>query len=784
MPSQTSTPTTSPATGAIDGYVFVENAGTGLYHVGDADVVGVTVSLLNAAGAVVATTMTDGNGDFAFAAVAPGTYSERFSAPPGLAFTPERAGADNTINSAANAAGATAAFSVAAGAEVTTENAGLALDGAFPGQAVTTIADGASISLNEGGPVVVGAGDDNVHLDAGMNVVLLGGGQNIVEAQGQTDIVTSDGPLNAQALDLGRMGGLGFSDVIFGGTGPNVLQGGGGSDFLMGGHGDDLLAGGNGDYNFIVGGGNDGTVQISAAGNVVGYTVGDEIRPGASFSTTIVFQKGDGVDLLDTFVPGQDTLDIYGYTAAGAIWANGVNGHTVLYLGGNDAIVFNSAYSGDGAGIDFIPYPTVPSAPVMVLRYAATGMPYFAAPATPPDDGADLPTVSSINDIDTLIGSGAGQRLIANDGQSFVLVGGTGGDVFIGGAGADTFYGNGSGNLFNIGDGDNVVVTGAGGAVVNGASADGDNLVFVAGTDNAVTLGDGDNVVSLAAGTGAALTVGNGANTIFAAGGDGDVITTGTGDNTLVAQINDSTVNVNGGQAFVFGDNDTVNLAAGVATLAVQGNNISTTGASGDLLLFQSGGAITEGAGNHQFYVTGANVSVSVTGAGDNTVIGPTGDADIAISGPGTTIIGLQGTGNTISVGDGNALIFAGQGDDTVTVCYGYDTIVAGAGDTLNIGAGLNQVWVGAGNDDIAVTPGGLYDIFEFGGGDRLDLTSVLSWVHDPAQFVNFVSVTNVGADTLVGIDTSGQPGGAVTAVATLHGISENFAQLAPNLVL
>ena len=62
-------------------------------------VVGVTVKLLDASGAVVATTLTDANGNYVFKDLMPGTYSVQVVAPAGYSFTTSNVGTNDAIDS-------------------------------------------------------------------------------------------------------------------------------------------------------------------------------------------------------------------------------------------------------------------------------------------------------------------------------------------------------------------------------------------------------------------------------------------------------------------------------------------------------------------------------------------------------------------------------------------------------------------------------------------------------------------------------------------------------------
>jgi hypothetical protein len=78
----------STTTGAsVSGTVFLDPNRSGARDPSETGAGGVTVSLLNAAGNVIATAITDANGNYTFTNIPAGTYSVIISAPNGLAIT-------------------------------------------------------------------------------------------------------------------------------------------------------------------------------------------------------------------------------------------------------------------------------------------------------------------------------------------------------------------------------------------------------------------------------------------------------------------------------------------------------------------------------------------------------------------------------------------------------------------------------------------------------------------------------------------------------------------------
>jgi len=122
-------------------------------------------------------------------------------------------------------------------------------------------------------------------------------------------------------LVLGASG----NDILGGGAGDDTLRGGGGDDTLYGGQGDendtglnDVLSGGSGNDMVFAGAGNDSILGGQGDDTLIGDEgddtldggVGDDTLVGGSGADTFVFSIGSGGDTVTDFNTGEDILDL------------------------------------------------------------------------------------------------------------------------------------------------------------------------------------------------------------------------------------------------------------------------------------------------------------------------------------------------------------------------------------------------------------------------------------------------------------------------------------------
>jgi hypothetical protein len=112
--------------GVIGDYVWFDSNNNGVQDATEKGVPGISVALLNAAGTVIATTVTDKDGLYKFVNLADATYSVQFSnLPAGFVFSPKDIGADNLDSDPDPSTGKTGTYVISGGNTNLTVDAGI-----------------------------------------------------------------------------------------------------------------------------------------------------------------------------------------------------------------------------------------------------------------------------------------------------------------------------------------------------------------------------------------------------------------------------------------------------------------------------------------------------------------------------------------------------------------------------------------------------------------------------------------------------------------------------------
>ena len=173
--------------GEIGNTVWMDTNRDGLITAGETGVAGVTVDLLNGTGSVLATTVTNSSGTYAFTGLNAGVYEVQFVAPTGDQFTTQGSTQTATDSSANVSTGITAPVTLAAGQVDNNVNAGLVTPPASLGSTVW-------MDTNRDGQIT--AGETGV---AGVTVDLLNGTGSVLA----TTVTNSSGTYAFTGLNAG-----------------------------------------------------------------------------------------------------------------------------------------------------------------------------------------------------------------------------------------------------------------------------------------------------------------------------------------------------------------------------------------------------------------------------------------------------------------------------------------------------------------------------------------------------------------------------------------------------
>jgi Ca2+-binding RTX toxin-like protein len=514
--------------------------------------------------------------------------------------------------------------------------------------------------------------------------------------------------------------GASGDDLLWGGTGNDVLTGDAGDDVLFGGAGDDVLNGRTQNDRLFGGDGNDVYEQWSSptldrdsikdsggidrlqfstptvlefdGGQGVALLSGSRLRVSASAADVIIGSNGDdtleasrftqrieggrGNDILAGRVGAQTLLGNDGNDVLRGMDGDdqlyGGNGNDVLDGGaGDDNYVFDKSIAVevdtllDSAGDNAIDFRLTT---LGVTMDAAASM-EFAVDAqrkihrTLLDSNGLFTTIYGTGGVDQIFASGSvGTRIFAGEGRNTIR-GSDGDDYVESGSSADTLMG---------GAGNDVLSSGGGNDVITGGDGD-DQLLAGLGNDG-LNGGGGSDLLDGAAG-----------NDVFVFDtpslvSENDQLRDSAGNNTL--DFRTSTVGVR----------IDASATAGFATDARRNVDRVLQETSGVF------GFIYGGSGDDEIIAAGTAGTRIETGNGNNVVVGSAGNDYI-----------MGGLGNDTLRGEGGALdqIFGREGDDVIYGGDGEDWIVGGVGsDTIHGGAGRDIIYGGdPGNSSLIAIP-------------------------------------------------------------------------------
>ncbi len=501
-------------------------------------------------------------------------------------------------------------------------------------------------------------GDDTISVGNG-NMVIFGGWGNdgITSLNGNSIIVGDNGIVNYYAA-TDTLNNVSTTDIANSTGGNDTIKTGNGNDVVLGGVDADNISLGSTAAGTSVVLGDNGTVQMNAAGTLL------------SSVTTTGFNQNLGGD--DTISVGTGNMVIFGG------WGN----DSITSLNGNSIIV------GDNGTVNY---------------YAATD------------------TLDNVTTSDTANSTGGNDTIQAGNGNT----------IAIGGVDADTIALGSTAGGTSIVLGDNgVVQMDSTGTLLSSITTTGFNQNL--GGDDTISVGNGTMVAfggygndSITAGTGTvtfSIFVGdNGTATYDATGlvamvtttdtsnstGGNDSIKAGDGNDIAIGGVDNDTITLANGNAYVLGDNGVVNLDPSITSTGYDqglgGNDVIKTG-NGNHAIIGGIGQDTISSGNGTDYLFGDNGFVVFNAGG---IVG-----GIAVQAQTLDLVASTGGADSITTLNGNKTIFGGPDNDAIKAGNGTHVGFGDEGEVF-----WTQVGVLTEIDSIEPTLGG-NDVIQVGNGD------------------------------------------------------------------
>lgn len=585
--------------------------------------------------------------------------------------------------------------------------------------------DGADLMVSD-------AGDDTAYGDAGDDVVrgglgndLLAGGGDQAGATDGADELIGDGGTDVLAGGNATLSRTPIANTAIAGVGVTLLAtptGSGADDALFGGYGNDWVFGQSGDDK-VFGGPDDDVVEGDQGADLVQGDDGNDMLVGGSSTSGAVTLDRSGAGIAD----GSDTVN-------GDVGVDSLDGVDVL--------------AGDNARLN----------PSDSSRAVRTTWPQILPTA-------DITLFDGTTGVAPTIGAG---DTLTGGAQGDLILGQAGNDVITGESGDDSIEGGPGADVIDAGaDSDQII-----GGSWTAAAFDGN----VGGQGDAITAGGGDDTVVADNGTITEDPVFRsdvvklhdvpvtGATASASAGGD-DVVTGDDGNDQLYGQAGGD--NLAGGAG-----NDQMEGMAGADTLrGDSGNDLMVGGSStttGAINATRTGQGQRDGAdvidgGSGLDAIAGDNARIllsTAAGAKPAITVFDTGRNAPTYTASGDTITG--GTEDDLLFGQaGNDSIVAGAGNDLAEGGAGTDSITGGDGDDAVIGGGstagaFNDQRTGADLPDAADSlDAGAGNDLVAGDNARLDPWTANVTATSPAWVIRLYDI-QVRADVPAATDVAG----------------------------
>ncbi|MEF8756335.1 MAG: DUF4347 domain-containing protein [Accumulibacter sp.] len=546
----------------------------------------------------------------------------------------------------------------------------------------------------------------------------------------------SGGSGSDRLLGIENLVGSAFADALTGDGNANRLEGGSGDDALDGSAGNDSLDGGAGNDRLWGGSGADSL--LGGDGSDLYYVD----HAGDNVTETNANPASGGIDQVYSYL---STYTLTEHVENGRILASGAAN---LTGNGLDNLLYASSGHNllDGAGgNDTVSYLYGASSGVSISLALA------GAQAT---GGSGSDTLMSI---EHLIGSNQDDSL-AGDGNANRLEGGNGNDTLAGGAGNDTLSGSAGSDTASYADaasGVSVSLTIAAPQATGGSGTD--TLIAIENLGGSTwddTLRGDANANRLDGGQGNDFLDGGAGNDTLDGGAGNDRLWGGSGADSLIGgdgsdsyyldHTGDSVSETNANPATGGTDQVFSTLAAHTLATHIENGRILATGAA-NLIGNALDNLLDAGTGANLLDGAGGNDTVSylyaVSGSGVSVSLALAGAQ--ATGGSGSdTLAGIENlTGSTYDdslTGDGNANRLSGA--------QGNDFLNGGAGnDTLDGGAGNDRLWGGIGADSLIGGDGSDFYYLD-DAGDRVSESNANPATGGTDQVLSYLASTTLGA--------------------------------------
>ena len=643
-------------------------------------------------------------------------------------------------------------------------------------------------------------GNDTITVNGnGNNVIFGGSGADTITVNGNgTNVIFGDnGAANYTNNSGGGTSGILFSVETTGETAPAEA------------FGNIVFPSSESTNSGVVYGGND-TIQVGDGSNVIVGGLGADTITTGNGNNVVLGDSGVAIfdpstaDLVKiasevvTFAAGAPQLDLSIGSANLGTSSNDIitlgNGNNVVIGGaGNDQIVVGATGAnviiGDDGEADYTAgiLTTIFSTDDMIGGNDSVTGPLVAGIGTFGGNGNNV-VIGGIG-ADTIKLGGAGNTIIGDDGKATF---GTSGQILTITTQDPTFGGN---DTITVNGGNNVILGGAGSDSITAQGASSGNVIL--GDDGDATFTSEPVSGSIATSVLAFI------ETSSQTDGGNDIIITGDGNNVIFGGSGADQITVGNGNSIILGDNGNATfaiaqaagtVAAGTASYSRTLTNIETTAEvvlsgviseTADQTIANAvvyGGDDTIVAGNGNNVIFGGLGHDQITaGDGANIILGDSGIATFeAISGvlvsvsttfAGAPVGGTAATGSSSddvikagidNTGDGNNVVFGGDGNDQITTGSGTDIILGDNGyadftmvsgvltpslieSTYSTIGGNDVISAGAGNDIIFGETGN--DTIDGGAGNDTIFGDFASYDASRVSNARFLSMFTGAAD-------------------------------------